>query len=95
MNISLYWSEDTPGVIIGQPPPAAWGDAPIERNESWRNLLVPYHPEHVMELHCCGYDVMARYQGSYTLGDLADEAVKAGKAHTGGIGRVKLYGQAN
>lgn len=94
MNISLYWSEDTPGVIVGQPPPEAMtGTSPIERNESWRNLLLPYHPEHALELHCCGYDVTAPLSSTYTLGDLADEAIRAGKAHLGGLGRVMLYGQ--
>lgn len=94
MNISLYWSEDSPGVMISDPPAEAMDrTTPIERNESWRNLLVPYHPEHALELHCCGYDVMASFGGKYTLGDLADEAIRAGKAHLGGLGRVMYYGQ--
>ncbi|USW55729.1 hypothetical protein Slin15195_G090480 [Septoria linicola] len=93
MNVSLYWSEQTPGVMISEPPSDVMDrTTPIERKESWRNLLVPYHPEHSLELHLCGYDVMATFRGSYTLGDLADEAIRAGKAHLGGLGKVMYYG---
>lgn len=93
MNMSLFWSEEFPGVMSSRPPGTLDSSMPIERSETWRNLLVPYHPEHLIELHCCGYDVLTKFKADTTLGELADEAIRAGKAHIGGLGKIMYYGQ--
>ncbi|KXS98461.1 hypothetical protein AC578_8059 [Pseudocercospora eumusae] len=91
MNVSMFWSEDINGG--NRVPGTLDGTTPIEQYESWRKILVPHHPEHNVELHCCGYDVMIPFSHTSTLGEIADEAVKAGRVHLGGMSRALYYGQ--
>jgi hypothetical protein len=93
MNISLFWADELPGVVAGSPPGPLDSTMPIERQASWRGILVPHHPEHHMELHCCGYDLMVRFERTTTLGELADRAIKAGRFHIAGLEKVMYYGQ--
>lgn len=92
----MFWSEELPGTgDVNQGlgsndriPGTLDGTNPIEQYESWRKILVPHYPEHDVELHCCGYDVMIPFGGTSTLGEIADQAIKAGRVHLGGISRA-------
>jgi hypothetical protein len=53
----------------------------VEKLNSWRNLLVPYDPLHPVEVHCCGKKVIETCSAKSTLGELADEAIRAGRGH--------------
>lgn len=93
LNISLFWAEESPGVMVGRAPCTLDGSKAIEqKNDSWRNLIVPYHPEHQMELHCCGFPVTDTFSEGQTLGELADKAVSAGRGHLGNLSPVMYYG---
>lgn len=93
LNISLFWSEETPGVMVGRPPCSLDGSKAIEQKDySWRNLIVPWHPKHQMELHCCGYPVIGTFGEGQTLGELADRAVDAGRGHLGSLTPQMYYG---
>lgn len=92
LNISLFWSEEMPGVMVGKPPGRLDGSKAIEQSDSWRKLIVPQHADHQLELQCCGYPVQDSFVDGITLGELADKAIDAGKGHLGRIQPVTYYG---
>lgn len=91
LNVSLYWSEESPGCMVGRGPGGFDGSKAIEKHDSWRKLVVPYHPGGV-ELHCCGYPVQDSITEGITLGELADKAIRAGSGHLDGLQPVRYYG---
>lgn len=91
LNISLFWSEEVPGVVSGRAPSTLNGSNPVEKLNSWRDILVPYHPDYPVQVQCCGSRIIDVCGANSTLGDLADEAIRAGKGHLNGVQRMTYH----
>lgn len=92
LNVSLFWSEEIPGVMSGRAPSTLDGTCPVEKPNSWRNILVPYHPDYPVQVQCCGSRIIDVCGANSTLGDLADEAIRAGRGHLSGVKQVMYHG---
>jgi len=92
LNVSLFWSEEVPGVASGRAPSTLDGSTPVEKPNSWRNILVPYHPDYPVQVQCCGSRIIDVCGSHSTLGDLADEAIRAGRGHLSGVKQVIYHG---
>jgi hypothetical protein len=68
------------------------GTTPVEKPNSWRNILVPYHPDYPVQVQCCGSRIIEVCGAASTLGELADEAIKAGRGHLSGVQQVMYHG---
>ncbi|EGP89760.1 unnamed protein product [Zymoseptoria tritici ST99CH_1A5] len=95
LNVSLFWSEELAGsgTVSARVPSTLDGSNPVEKLNSWRNLLVPYDPLHPVEVHCCGSKIIDTCGAKSTLGELADEAIRAGRGHLKGVKQMVYHQQ--